>query len=156
MLSYNISEFILSYIKTLFFLIWEFFNEFADCRFWNLYVALDFAHNFVAYGRNFFQKFENIRKVEMELSSASFCNSPYQPTPLPTKKVTNKMGIYSVQHKFCLAEGVGVKKKIFKKLLSCVFLGCIPNFNVQLCMELEKSLWCGWWWWWCGGGLSLF
>ena len=27
------------------------------------------------------------------------------------KKVINKMGIYSVQLKFCLAEGMGVKKK---------------------------------------------
>ena len=56
------------------------------------------------------------------------------------------MGIYSVQLKFCLAEGMGGgggEKKIFK------------NFNVQLSLELAKK-WVvvvvvggGWWWLWC-------
>ena len=51
------------------------------------------------------------------------------------------MRIYSVQLKFCLAEGVGIKnkKKSLRNCLVVLFLGCIPNFNVQLCLELVKK-----------------
>ena len=60
------------------------------------------------------------------------------------------MGIYSVQLKFCLAEGMGGGKEEKKSLRNCVvvlFLGCIPNFNVQLYLELVKKFvvgggWC--------------
>ena len=55
--------------------------------------------------------------------------------------ITKKMGIYSVQLKFCLAEGVGGKeeKKSLRNCLVVLFLGCILNFNVQLCLELVKK-----------------
>ena len=46
--------------------------------------------------------------------------------------ILNKMGIYSVQLKFCSAEGVwvgAVKKKIFKKLFSCVILRLYTEFQ---------------------------
>ena len=52
------------------------------------------------------------------------------------------MGIYSVQLKFCLSEGVGGKEEEKKSLRNCLvvlFLGCEPNFNVQLCLELVKK-----------------
>ena len=54
------------------------------------------------------------------------------------------MGIYSVQLKFCLAEGRvgkggGEEKKSLRYCLVVLFLGCIPNFNVQLCLELVKK-----------------
>ena len=52
------------------------------------------------------------------------------------------MGIYGVQLKFCLAEGwVGGKeeKKSLRNCLVVLLLGCIPNFNVQLCLELVKK-----------------
>ena len=52
------------------------------------------------------------------------------------------MGIYSVQLTFCLAEGwVGGKEeeKSLRNWLVVLFLGCIPTFNVQLCLELVNK-----------------
>ena len=59
------------------------------------------------------------------------------------------MGINSVQLKFCLAEGVGVKKKkIFKKLLSCVILRMYTEFQCPTMPGTGQKV-CGGWWWVC-------
>ena len=49
--------------------------------------------------------------------------------------------------------GGGRRNKIFKKLFSCVILRLIPNFNVQLCLELVKKFVVGGGWWVVGGGV---
>ena len=42
------------------------------------------------------------------------------------------------------------EKKSLRNCLVVLFLGCIPNFNVQLCLELVKKFVVGggggWWW----------
>ena len=59
------------------------------------------------------------------------------------------MGIYSVQLKFCLAEGLGggrgvKKKKIFKKLFSCVILRLYTEFQCPTMPGTGQKV--------CGGG----
>ena len=84
------SEFILNYIKTLFFLIWEFW-EFADCRFWNLYVDVDFAHNFVVDCRKKFKSSRIYGKLKWSWVQppSVILRTKHQPYPLPTKRMKN-------------------------------------------------------------------
>ena len=58
------------------------------------------------------------------------------------------MGIYSVQLKFCLAEGVGgwfeEEEKIFKKLFRCVILRMYTEFQCPTMPGTGQKV--------CGGG----
>ena len=51
----------------------------------------------------------------------------------------------------CGVGGGGGKeeKKSLRNCLVVLFLGCIPNFNVQLCLELVKKFVVGGGWLWC-------